>query len=55
MHKKVPTLGKDGKSRYLLGISDDTTEYERAYAEIARLRKARYTLAKSESRCKSPF
>ena len=53
--KKVPILGKNGKPEYLLGISDDITEYKKAYVEISELKKAKKALKESETRYRVLF
>jgi PAS domain S-box-containing protein len=53
--KKVPILGENGKPLYLLGISDDITEYKKAYVQISELEKARNALKESETRYRALF
>ena len=53
--KKVPIFNKNGKPEYLLGISDDITEYKKAYVEISELKKAKTALSESETRYRSLF
>jgi PAS domain S-box-containing protein len=45
--KKIPLFGSDGKPEYLLGISEDITEYKRA--EDQRLRLAHEKAARAEA------
>jgi PAS domain S-box-containing protein len=53
--KKVTILNNKGKPEYLLGISDDITEYKKAYVKITELEKAKTALAESEKQYRTLF
>jgi len=47
--KKVPILDEKGRPLYLLGISEDITEYKKASTEIENLRKTEHGLRESKT------
>jgi PAS domain S-box-containing protein len=53
--KKVPLLNSKGEPAYLLGISEDITEYKKAYVQISELKAAQQSLKESEVRYKVLF
>jgi PAS domain S-box-containing protein len=49
--KKIPVFDRDGQPRYLLGISEDITEFKHVAAELNRTRE----VAEAASRAKTDF